>query len=215
MERLFDLGALASFWALSLRFAPYPGWFRWSGYLTLGLGAVLVAALWGLHAAHVSEHPLRERMLALLPGAIRERVAAGVASFSAGLAGLREPRTLLHACAWSAAMWLVNGTVFLLVGWSMGMALPWWSPFLLAFVVCVAILLPSSPGFIGVLEASCVVGLGLLGVGESRALAFGILYHLTQLLPVVLVGSFYAIRGHVGAGILDPGTGPPIEAGEK
>jgi hypothetical protein len=215
MERLFDVGALGSFWALSLLFAPYPGWFRWSGYLTLALGAVLVAALWILHAAHVSEHPIRDRILALLPVTIRGRVADGIASFSGGLSGLREPRTLVRACGWSIAMWLVNGTVFLLVGQSMGMGLPWWSPFLLAFVVCVAILLPSSPGFIGVLEASCVVGLGLLGVRESPALAFGILYHLTQLLPVVLVGSFYAIRGHAVQAVLRAEGGPARAAGRK
>ena len=215
MERLFDLGALGSFWALSLLFAPYPDWFRWSGYLTLGLGVALVAGLWSLHAAHVSEHPLRDRLLSLLPASIRQRVAAGIASFSGGLSGLREPRTLARACGWSMAMWLVNGTVFLMVGRSMGMGLPWWSPFLLAFVVCVAILLPSSPGFIGVLEASCVVGLGLLGIRESSGLAFGILYHLTQLVPVVLVGSFYAARGQLGAGVLKGEEGMSLDDGRK
>ena len=68
---------------------------------------------------------------------------------------------------------------------------------LLSFVVCVAIMVPSSPGFIGVLEGSCVVGLSLLGVDASRALAYGVLYHLTQIAPLVILGGFYALRGTI------------------
>jgi uncharacterized protein (TIRG00374 family) len=212
MERIFDLGALGSFWALSLLFAPYPGWFRWSGYLTLMLGVVLVGGLWVLHAAHVSEHPLLDRLLALLPVRIRRPIASSVRSFTSGLSGIRDPGTLARAWIWSVAMWIVNGMVFLLVGFSIGMHLPWWSPLLLAFVVCVAILVPSSPGFIGVLEAGCVVGLGLLGIGESKGLAYGILYHVTQLLPLVVLGGFYALRGQLGPDVFQ-GRGLPGETG--
>lgn len=198
MERIFDLVLLGAFWALSLLFAPYPDWFRWSGYLTLAAGVVLVGTLWGLHAAHVNEHPVLERIMGRLPVRVRGPVASGVASFSEGLAGIRRPSTVLLATLISAIQWAVAGSVFLIVGQSMGLALPWWSPFLLAFVVCVAIMLPTSPGFIGVLEASCVVGVGLLGVDASKGLAFGILYHVTQLAPLVVVGSYYAVRGQMG-----------------
>jgi uncharacterized protein (TIRG00374 family) len=208
MERMFDLGALGSFWALSLLFAPYPDWFRWSGYLTFIVGIVLVGALWILHAAHVSEHPALDRVLSLLPSRVRPTIAAAIASFTSGLSGIRRPGTLAKSGVWSVVMWVTSCSVFLAVGESMGMHLPWWSPFLLAFVVCVAILLPSSPGFIGVLEAGCVVGLGLVGVGESRALAFGILYHLTQLLPLILLGGYYTLRGRLGPDVLQ-GRGLP------
>lgn len=215
MERLFDLGALGSFWALSLLFAPYPDWFRWSGYLTFMLGVVLVGGLWLLHAAHVSEHPILDRLLALAPARVRRPIGSAVASFTSGLSGIREPGILARAWVWSVAMWTVNGIVFLLVGKSVGMQLAWWSPFLLAFVVCVAILLPSSPGFIGVLEAGCVVGLGLLGIGESKGLAYGILYHLTQLVPVILLGGYYALRGHLGPDVLQGEGLPEAAGGEK
>jgi uncharacterized protein (TIRG00374 family) len=215
MERLFDLGALGSFWALSLLFAPYPDWFRWSGYLTLGLGVLLLGGLWGLHAAHVSEHPILERVLSVAPARLRRPIASSVASFTSGLSGIREPGTLVRAGVWSAAMWAITAVIFLLVGKSVGMHLPWWSPFLLAFVVCVAILLPSSPGFIGVLEAGCVVGLGLIGVGESKALAYGILYHLTQLAPVIIFGSYYTFRGHFGQDVVQGGAPPQASGGEK
>jgi hypothetical protein len=43
-----------------------------------------------------------------------------------------------------------------------------------------------------------VVGLSLLGVETSRALAFGVLYHVTQIVPLVLIGGLYALGGKVG-----------------
>jgi uncharacterized membrane protein YbhN (UPF0104 family) len=113
---------------------------------------------------------------------------------------LAAPSTIAFSGFITAVMWVVTGAIFLVVGKSMGLSLPLWSPLLLSFVVSVAIMVPSSPGFIGVLEGSCVVGLSLLGVDPSRALAFGVLYHLSQIVPLVLFGGFFALRGRIGAG---------------
>jgi uncharacterized membrane protein YbhN (UPF0104 family) len=104
-------------------------------------------------------------------------------------------------------MWLVNAVVFLLVAESLGIRLPLWSPLLLAFIVCVAVLLPSSPGFVGVMEGACVVGLGLLGVGGVEALAYALIYHVVQLVPPIILGSLFAIRGHFGKEIFDESVG--------
>ncbi|MBI4364202.1 MAG: flippase-like domain-containing protein [Candidatus Latescibacteria bacterium] len=212
IERIFDLAALGAFWAMSLLFAPYPDWFRWSGYATLGLGLVVTATLWLLHAGHYHQGSLGARLGAAIPTRILAPFAPSLATFTAGLRAFGNPRALARAGAATAAMWLVNGTVFLLVGASMGLSLPYWAPFLLSFVVCVAITIPSSPGFIGVLEGSCVVGLALLGVDAPRALAYGVLYHLTQIAPLVLLGSFYAARSREAArtgekGFRTPGGG--------
>ena len=201
IERIFDLALLVSFWALSLLFAPYPDWFRWSGYLTLALGIVVTLALWLLHAGHYGASATRSGGGGWFPARLMGPLKRPVASFTAGLRAFGRPEALARAGAWSVAMWLVNGAVFLMVSESMGMRLPLWSPFLLSFIVCVAIVVPSSPGFIGVLEGSCVVGLALLGVDASRGLAFGVLYHLTQILPVGALGGFHAVRWHVQIGL--------------
>ena len=194
IERIFDLAGLGSFWALSLLFAPYPAWFRWSGYLTLGFGLLITVTLWLLHAGHYNSGSLGARMGAAIPAKILAPLAPSLATFTAGLRAFGNPAALAKAGALTVAMWLVNGLVFLMVGASMGLSLPPWAPLLLSFVVCVAITIPSSPGFIGVLEGSCVVGLALLGVDAPRALAYGVLYHVTQLVPVVILGGFYATR---------------------
>jgi uncharacterized protein (TIRG00374 family) len=209
IERIFDLAALGAFWALSLLFAPYPAWFRWSGYLTLGLSAAITIGLWLLHAGHYDTNSLGFRLRKRLPAKLKAPLERPIASFTAGLRVLGKPSTIAGAGLITAAMWAVNGSVFLLVGQSMGLALPIWSPLLLSFVVCVAIMVPASPGFIGVLEGSCVVGLSLLGVDAGRALAYGVLYHLVQILPLVLLGGIFAFRGRVAPeDVRDVGESP-------
>ncbi len=205
LERVLDLGFLALFWGVSLLFAPYPEWFRLSGYLTFGLGGVAAAALWLFQARRAqTERSLDSGFLSRLPAGLKETMKGAIPAFSEALTALGAPGVLPRATAWSAAMWLVNGSVFLLIGYAAGLSLPWWSPFLLTFVVCVAILLPSSPGFVGVMEAACVVGLALLGVDKASGLAFGLLYHLSQILPLVLLGSAFALRAHLKPADLAP-----------
>ncbi|HEU4724256.1 MAG TPA: lysylphosphatidylglycerol synthase transmembrane domain-containing protein [Candidatus Eisenbacteria bacterium] len=205
LERVLDLAFLAVFWAISLPFAPYPEWFRVSGYLTFGIGGLAVAALWLFHArrAH-AERSLEDGLLARLPARLKGAIKGAIPSFAEALTALGAPGVLPRALAWSAAMWVVNASVFLLIGYAVGLTLPWWSPFLLVFVVCVAISLPSSPGFIGVMEAACVAGLTLLGVNGAEGLAFGLVYHLSQILPLVLLGSVYALRAHLKPADLAP-----------
>ncbi len=198
IERIFDLVFLALFWVLSLLFAPFPEWFRISGYVTFGIGGVGAVALWLLHSRRqAAERFLEGGFVSRLPAVARDGLRRVVPAFGLGLTALSAPGVLFRAAIWSAAMWLVNGSVFLLIGLAVGAELPLWSAFLLSFVVCVAILLPSSPGFVGVMEAACVVGLSLVGVDRATGLAFGLLYHLTQILPLVILGSFFAIRAHL------------------
>jgi uncharacterized protein (TIRG00374 family) len=198
IERILDLLFLALFWVASLFFAPFPEWFRLSGYITFGLGGVAAAAIWLLQARrHAAQRFLEGDLVARLPRRLRDGLRTVVPAFGDGLTALGAPGVLGKSIGWSALMWAVNGSVFLLTGLATGLQLPWWSAFLLAFIVCVAILLPSSPGFVGVMEAACVVGLALVGVDRASALAFGLLYHLTQILPLVLVGSIYAFRMHL------------------
>ncbi|MGE5174777.1 MAG: lysylphosphatidylglycerol synthase transmembrane domain-containing protein [Hyphomicrobiales bacterium] len=203
VERILDLGALGIFWSLSLLFAPYPEWFRMSGYVTLLLGVVILGTLWALHRfAGISWAEEEGMLLRWLPPRPRRALATAIPAFALGLRALQRPRVLVRAALGSGGVWFAQGIVFLFVAWSLGMKIPLWSPLLLAFVVSIGIMVPSSPGFVGVLEGACVVGLGLLGVGGAEGLAFGILYHASQLLPLAVLGTWFAARTRVGPEVL-------------
>jgi glycosyltransferase 2 family protein len=215
VERVLDLAALGAFWSLSLAFAPLPDWFRWSGFLTLGAAAGVAVALWAVHRSSgwslLSEEGV---LLRKLPEAARRRVGAAIPAFGEGILSIVRPGILGRSAALTVVMWLVNAAVFLMTGYALHLDLPIWAPFLLAFVVCVGIMVPSSPGFVGVMEGACVVGLGLVGTGGAEALAYGVLYHATQLLPLILVGTGYALREHLGSEVLH-GVPEASEPGDR
>jgi len=60
-----------------------------------------------------------------------------------------------------------------------------------------------------------VVGLALLGVGASQGLAYGVLYHLTQIVPVVVLGGDFSIRSQVSLGAGEGGELPQEGAGNE
>lgn len=215
-ERILDIATLGAFWALSLLFAPFPDWFRFCGYLTVGAGAAAGIILWALHSARGSaESWINSSLLSKLPTSMTRAISTAVPAFGAGLRIFSMPALAIRAWGWSMAAWLVSGAVFLFVGESMGMPLPFWSIFLLSFIVSVGVSLPSSPGFIGVLEGACVVGLSLLGIAGPQALAFAILYHLTQIVPLLLLGTYFAVREHVTLGQIGCAEGANRGLGRK
>ena len=197
IERILDLAFLVVFWALSLLFAPLPAWFKWSGYATIAIAVAVGGGLWLLNASRGRSSRLRTGIMARVPHRMKDRFASAVSAFGVGIQIIGRPGLLAEAAFWSAASWVVSGAIFLMVGRSLGLDLPVWSTFLLTFVVCVGISLPSSPGFVGIMEWACVVGLSFLGIKGPEALAFAILYHLTQLLPLLILGTYFAIREHL------------------
>jgi len=205
LERVLDLVLLAIFWVICLLFAPFPEWFRVSGYVTFGIGGLAAVGLWLFQSrGHHAGRLLDTGLLAKLPVRIRVGIQGSIPAFGEGVRALGAPGVLVRSGIWSVLMWAANAIGFLLIGYAAGLTLPWWSPFLLAFVVCVAILVPSSPGFVGVMEAACVVGLSLMGVDGARGLAYGILYHLSQIVPLILLGSYFALRAHLRPADLAP-----------
>jgi glycosyltransferase 2 family protein len=204
VERVLDLGALGIFWALSLFFAPLPEWFRVSGYATLGIGVAGGLVLWVLMASHQKLLRPDGALASRLPRRLREGLIAALPEFTEGLQAFRRPALLARAAVWSLLAWSAGGAAFLGVGESLGMRLPYWTIFFMSFIVSVGVMIPSSPGFVGVLEGACVVGLSALGVAGPEALAFGILYHLVQLVPLAILGTLFALREHVLPVLLRP-----------
>jgi uncharacterized membrane protein YbhN (UPF0104 family) len=55
-------------------------------------------------------------------------------------------------------------------------------------VIHIGLVVPSSPGRIGVFHYLCVLSLSIFGVEGALALAYGFVLHFIVVLPVVLVG---------------------------
>ncbi len=66
--------------------------------------------------------------------------------------------------------------------------------FLTLAVVNFGILIPSSPGYLGVFQAATILSLSLAGLSEEEGLAAGILVHAMQFVPVTMIGLVFFFK---------------------
>jgi len=57
-----------------------------------------------------------------------------------------------------------------------------------------ALILPTTPAQLGVLEMGAVAALRMLGVDENAALAFALLYHASHVVPPTLIGGLLLLK---------------------
>jgi glycosyltransferase 2 family protein len=132
-------------------------------------------------AATAAGTPAMFRVPLWVVGLIGIALLAAVALFR-GLAVW--PRSLIWSLAADLSDSLVLGLCLESVGVHLGLAA--WLVALLA--INLAILVPSTPGHLGVMEAAAGTALIALGVPPERALAGAVLYHAIQLVPSTALG---------------------------
>ncbi len=133
--------------------------------------------------------------LALLPWGISVAGRALGGRFQATAHALRGFRfkVWLHGLIWSVASDSID---LLLIGLCavachVSIGPRGWCAMLLA--VNLALVIPSSPGYLGVFEASVVAALGVLRIEPHRAMALAIIYHAIHVIPLTAVGGAIAL----------------------
>lgn len=213
IERVLDALTLLFFAVVISFFVPLPDWLRtvvtMAGVVFLGILALSLAASL-LPKATLTVTDVLTRPL---PGSIRPKVRNLVQPFLEGLASLRQGRVLGRISLLSLAVWLVECSVFILVGYGFHMTVGPHAYLLAMSAANLGISVPSSSGGIGPFEflaASTMVS--LFGQDPSRATAYALVVHVTLLLPVTLLGFFYLWREHLSLKTLSGGQ--KTEVGE-
>jgi glycosyltransferase 2 family protein len=179
-------GALVGF---SLAAAPMPPAYR--TLLTPAL--VLCGTGIGAAATVIVFHPwMRTKISALQSEKLKlllERILAAI-SF------LRDPARLWRVASLSLAVWLCEGGLFVGTAWTLGLPNPLLIGYLALAIVNLGILLPSSPGYIGVFHAAALFALTPLGVPPADALAFALITHALPYVLVTTSGGLIFLRHH-------------------
>ena len=69
--------------------------------------------------------------------------------------------------------------------------------FVILVVVSILIMVPASPGFIGVYHWGTVLALSYYGIPREEALSCALVMHATQFLVITLIGFYYLRREHL------------------
>ncbi len=124
-----------------------------------------------------------------------EWVRAQAASFAEGWRQLYHAQHATRIWGLSAATWLLAFAINYLLMRALGIDAPFTVAVLITCTTNLAMIVPSSPGYIGVFHAAATLTLLPFGVGSSLAFSFAVLAHLVNVLPVSLLGSAFLLYG--------------------
>jgi uncharacterized protein (TIRG00374 family) len=192
IDRILDGLTVTMLFVVAILLYPLDDRWKVAGY---GIGLIYVVALGFLMALIVSEGPTVRLVTTLLrpfPARLRDLVLSILNTFLAGMGILRNPVLLLAAEAITIVIWVGYAASLYLMALAFGINLPFPAYFLILVLLTIALTAPSTPGFIGTMEAGITAGLLLFGVDASQAFAFAIVYHVTQYVPIT-VGGFLAL----------------------
>lgn len=137
--------------------------------------------------------------LRFLPPVVREKATHLFREFSIGFQALRTPATLVQIVIHTILLWVLVGVSNWAVAAGFNIHMSFWQANAIVALIAVAILIPAAPGYWGLYEAGAVFGLLFLGVERERSvgLAFGLVTHMVQWLPIVVVGLLLAARENI------------------
>lgn len=118
----------------------------------------------------------------------RVRPTGAFQRFIAGMEVLRRPAGFAGSLAVLVVSWVADLLEVYLVLWAIGVHLPFAAGLLILLTLNLAIAVPSTPAQVGALELGAMAALMLLHVPREEALAFALLYHGMQVIPLILVG---------------------------
>lgn len=186
-ERLLDGTTLAIVLLAAVSFAATTAPSKTLTLVSVAGAGLVGAAVAGLVTVLFLQKPILALAAKIprFPRPVLERI------FAAG-DFLRSPRRCSLTAALSMMTWFIEGLVFVWVADRMGLGNPWLVGFLSLAVVNLGILLPSAPGYVGVFQVAAVAAFLTLGLEESIALAFALVIHSAQFLPLTLLGCLLA-----------------------
>ena len=158
-----------------------PGLPSWVGAAIALCAAIAIALFVALFIAVRRVDPAAPH-----PGVIRR--------FIAGLHALRSPKRVLGSLGVLILTWVFDLGEVTAVLYAVGIDLPIASGLLILFALNLTIMIPSTPAGVGALELGAVAALDLLQVGREPAFAFALLYHMLQVIPIIVVGLILELR---------------------
>ena len=137
------------------------------------------------------------RYLFFLPDGAKELIRGVVIKFSHGLQFLTDIRTVLHVGLHTLLVWFALGLSNYFVFLVFGFDLPFEASFVLLVFVSISILLPSTPGFLGVYHWAVVFSLKIYGIDHESALSYALVLHAAQYIVVTLMGFYFLKKRHL------------------
>ena len=194
VERVVDLATLLALFAVAALILPVEPTMRTAA------NSLAMACLAGVACIYVLLGLRREiagRMVDLnkrRQSALVDRATGIVTRFVDGMAPLLSARSVAIVLLYSFASWLAEGAIYYLVGLSFGLHLSSAQTMLVMVCAALAVLVPSSPGYVGVFEWVVAGTIASFGVARPLALGVAIACHVALTVAITLIGLVFGLR---------------------
>ena len=141
---------------------------------------------------------------------VERRLMDALGTMSEGLKGVRAGHHFVPILASSIAIWLLLAIAVWTAFRAANLELPVAAAWTVMAFLGLGVSLPSSPGFVGVIQAAVVLALALFGVPRTEALSFSLLLHASQYIPITLYGLVLLLVEHVSLSEASRGGPEPV-----
>jgi uncharacterized protein (TIRG00374 family) len=198
VERMIDLFTVLVFLGVVVVYVPFPSEIKTGGYTMLLVSLAALAFLLFLRTKTSSALKVLRFFCRPFPEKLGLRIERLMMSFVDGLEILTRARHMPAIAILSVLTWLAmtGSIVFMFKAFGMSQL-----SIDAAVVVLVAtafgVMIPAAPGFVGTFHVSCQLALAIYGVDRASALAYSIVLHATQWVPVTAIGLAYFVAANL------------------
>ena len=168
---------------------------QWFGYSTLLFYLGLITVLVLLKVAPRKAEWLVSKPLFFLPKRIVSKVIDLLSSFSEGVSSMNSPKQAFNVILWSLVVWVSIALGPWLLSFAFGLDLPPVMGLFVTVVLAFGVMLPSSPGFIGIFQLSTAAAMVLLGVPEQVSTTYALMLWVLSIVPVTILGFIFCWVG--------------------
>ena len=187
VDRVFDALTLLLFLILAGLFATVSPEVRTLAIVMAALFGVGVVIMYVLVTSESRSRRAVDVVVRLVPGRAKGRAQGLADSFLEGLQSLRSPTAMAGAWVTSVVSWLLEATMYYMVGEAFGLELGFHIYLLVAAAANLAITLPT-PGGVGPFELGTRWALAPFDVASNTVRAYAIVLHALLLFPVIALG---------------------------
>jgi uncharacterized protein (TIRG00374 family) len=197
VDRLLDGFTILLILGLILLIAPLPvdqAWqqrLQWGGSAFFLFYVAVFALLFYLYRSPARVLQQVQHLCSWLPARWVDRLCGFLESFSSGLQILDRTEYLAQIIVTSLLLWALMGCYNFLIVLAFHLELPWTVGFMLLVAQAAAVMIPSSPGFVGTHHAASVACLSLWGVSPEAALGVALVMHAIGYFLTITVGVMY------------------------
>jgi len=189
VERVYDVASLLALLFVALIWLPDLSWASTAIAFGAALAILLLVAVIVLTRWRDQVVRLGLRAVGFVPVVARDRSELAVLNVVQGFAGLTRTRVAGAALAWTVASWLVMAVSFWFVMRCFDFGLSPAAGLLVVIATSLSLILPSSPGSLGVFEAAVLIALDAYDVPRAEALSYALVLHAVNFFPFVIAGA--------------------------